>query len=96
MKRIASAALVVFVVESLCSLGRPEKIAVTIRMTPRAPMALMPRIGRLKVGMYASAIRNAPTMHTRIAQVKAPTRTPLLGASGRSRMLAGQAGALHV
>ena len=28
-------------------------------------------------------------MHTRSAQTNAPTRTPLLGASGRSRMLAG-------
>ena len=61
----------------------PEKRAVTIRMTPRPATALIPRIGRLKLVMYVSAMSNTPTMHTRMAQMKEPTLTPLLGASGR-------------
>ena len=52
-------------------------------MTPRPATALIPRIGRLKLVMYVSAMSNTPTMHTRMAQMKEPTLTPLLGASGR-------------
>ena len=47
--RIASAALVDWPPRDFFE--RPEKIAVRIRMTPRAATALIPRTGRLKVVM---------------------------------------------
>ena len=77
-------------------LDRPEKSAVRIRTIPSAAIAEIPRIGRLKAGMNASAIKKNPVMHTSAAHTKEPTLTPLLGASGSARMSTGPLGALHV